>query len=377
MSGEGPTGRKPDIRLTPPPRIEPVGSKLRSGRGRTDSPSDQTSSPPHRRGRPWWALPTAFGLLLLGSAVAYFVLSAGEDLLRSGNASVERPAAPSDTDLDAALPELSQAEEAVAEAPVAQERADRPAERFRSPVSEPPRATEPNDDGFGRAIADGLAAVEAGEWQLARAAFERAASIRPASPEPAAGLARVEAAESRIRIEDLRVEATTAARAERWHQAATGYRAVLAIDPTLTFARDGLEVAESRAALADRLDFHLGNPERLSAEEVLSEAERLLESARAVKTSGPRLEGQIAELEELVARVQVPVRVALLSDTLTEVTVYRIGRLGTFDRRELELKPGVYTIVGSRAGYRDVRRQLKVEPGTPPEPLEIRCEEKI
>ena len=57
--------------------------------------------------------------------------------------------------------------------------------------------------------------------------------------------------------------------------------------------------------------------------------------------------------------------------------VYKVGRLGTFTERALDLHPGTYTVVGTRRGYRDVRRQLVIEPGQKPAPLEVRCEEKI
>ena len=46
-------------------------------------------------------------------------------------------------------------------------------------------------------------------------------------------------------------------------------------------------------------------------------------------------------------------------------------------RQELELRPGSYTVVGSRKGYRDVRRTLVVEAGREPPVFEIRCEEKV
>ncbi len=68
---------------------------------------------------------------------------------------------------------------------------------------------------------------------------------------------------------------------------------------------------------------------------------------------------------------------ALESDNITRVTVYRIGELGSFARHTLELVPGTYTVVGTRPGYRDVRRELAVRPGQVPEVLVIRCEERI
>jgi hypothetical protein len=69
--------------------------------------------------------------------------------------------------------------------------------------------------------------------------------------------------------------------------------------------------------------------------------------------------------------------VALASDNQTEVTIYRVGKLGIFDRKDMELLPGRYTVVGTRAGFRDVRRELTVLPGREAPVLVIRCEEQI
>jgi hypothetical protein len=69
--------------------------------------------------------------------------------------------------------------------------------------------------------------------------------------------------------------------------------------------------------------------------------------------------------------------VSIVSDTLTDVTLNRIGRLGKFDRRVLEIRPGRYVAVGTRQGYRDVRIEFTVEPGKPLAPIQVRCEEAI
>jgi hypothetical protein len=54
-----------------------------------------------------------------------------------------------------------------------------------------------------------------------------------------------------------------------------------------------------------------------------------------------------------------------------------VGQLGAFTRQQLELLPGSYTVVGTRAGYRDIRKQLSVTPGKQDTALTIRCEERI
>ena len=110
---------------------------------------------------------------------------------------------------------------------------------------------------------------------------------------------------------------------------------------------------------------------------MLRDAESLLEEASQIQPAGPRLNRQVGELRRIVGIASTPIRVSLVSDNLTEVTVHKVGRLGAFERRVLELRPGTYTVVGRRAGFRDVRRELRVVPGQEIEPLTVRCEEKI
>ena len=74
---------------------------------------------------------------------------------------------------------------------------------------------------------------------------------------------------------------------------------------------------------------------------------------------------------------QMPVRVSLESDGVTEVVIYRVGRMGSFLNQQVELMPGRYAVVGSRPGYRDVREEVIVRPGAAPDPVVVRCEEPI
>ena len=65
------------------------------------------------------------------------------------------------------------------------------------------------------------------------------------------------------------------------------------------------------------------------------------------------------------------------SDQLTSVTLYRVGALGSFAAKDLELRPGTYTVIGSRDGYRDVRQTFTVRPGRNLPPISIVCVEPI
>jgi tetratricopeptide (TPR) repeat protein len=164
---------------------------------------------------------------------------------------------------------------------------------------------------------------------------------------------------------------------EEWSAALAEYEAALAVDPHVTFALEGKDRATGRAALSDGLDFHARNAGRLSTDGVAREAEALLERARGVAPAGPRLRDQVTAVEKALAGARTPVAVVIESDGLTVVALSRFGRLGTLTRRILELRPGEYTAIGSRRGFRDVRRRFKVGPGPGTAPIVVRCEEAL
>jgi hypothetical protein len=94
-------------------------------------------------------------------------------------------------------------------------------------------------------------------------------------------------------------------------------------------------------------------------------------------TRGPRLREQIAAVEDTLAVASEPVAVTLRSDGETAVTVYKVARLGQFQERALSLRPGTYTAVGARRGFRDERVEFTVTPRGLAEPVFIACTETI
>jgi Na+-transporting methylmalonyl-CoA/oxaloacetate decarboxylase gamma subunit len=232
-------------------------------------------------------------------------------------------------------------------------------------------------DAFAAAISQGLASLARRDPEAARAAFERAGRLRPGSPEVSDGLAQVERALASRSITTHLVAAQEAERAERWSQALVGYRKALDVDRNLLAARQGVERAEPRAMLDAELEAVIERPERLFSSEVRGAARATLQRARGVPAPGPVLTRQVETVERLVAAAETPLRVALDSDNVTDVTIHRVGRLGSFERKDVELLPGRYTVVGVRAGFRDVRREITLVPGREAPTVVIRCEEPI
>jgi hypothetical protein len=175
----------------------------------------------------------------------------------------------------------------------------------------------------------------------------------------------------------LRRQAQTAETNETWDQALEYYRQVLGIDPTIQFAVRGATRAEERLRLDKRVQYYMDHPDDLGNDTYLEKAAQLVAELRQISPQGPRLKSQIATLDRMVQNARTVIEVTLTSDELTEVTVYRVGRLGRFLTRTLELRPGTYTIAGARDGYKDVRHTLRIRPGQGPTQIVVQCTEKI
>jgi tetratricopeptide (TPR) repeat protein len=233
------------------------------------------------------------------------------------------------------------------------------------------------DRRFDDAMSRGFAALAAEDFESAHEHFNAALAIRPGAAEALDGELQAEQGRRLAQIALLEARALAFERRELWAQAIDLYERALETDTTLRFAQDGLKRARERVDLDSKMNHLLANPNLLFDDRVLEDSHGLLAGAREVESPGPRLEEQIQELGRLVTLASTPVSVELRSDEMTEVTLYRVGNLGSFAATTLELRPGTYTAVGSRNGYRDVRETFSIIPGRPLEPIRVQCVEPI
>jgi serine/threonine protein kinase/tetratricopeptide (TPR) repeat protein len=233
------------------------------------------------------------------------------------------------------------------------------------------------DDNYAKAVGAGFAALGAGRLNEAHESFEKARSYKPGGAEAAEGLKRVAAAVTARGYAEIRQRAAALEAQERWGEAMQEYDKALQQDPSLQFALQGKARTAARAELSNRLQALIDRPERLGSPAVREEARELLQTAQSQLTSGPVLRSQIARLQILLPDFDKPVRLSLVSDNATEVAIPSIGQFGTFAHRDIDLKPGKYTVIGTRSGYRDVRRDITVAPGQTTQTINISCSEPI
>ena len=223
----------------------------------------------------------------------------------------------------------------------------------------------------------GFDALNAGRLGEAGRAFREARTVMPESSEPLDGLQQVDQASKLGSINRLTAEAKRTESAEEWDRAVKIYQQILEQDKNVLIAQEGLKHARSRVALDKQLVNYIANPDSLSEAPTLNAAAGLLTRLAKISPQGPRLTEQKGQLAQLLKRAVNPIEVQLISDALTDVALYKVGKLGRFESTALELRPGTYTVVGSRPGYKDVRLQFRVAPEIELAPVVVRCEEPI
>lgn len=233
------------------------------------------------------------------------------------------------------------------------------------------------DEEFRRWMAEGLMALNAGDAATAQARLIKARALRPEAPEVQAALAQAEGRLRSDRIEMLRQRAFSCEQREDWAGARAAYEETLALEPNLQFAQQGRERSSALVALENRIGFFVNQPAVLGSNTQLDQAVRLLQDIQAAPAAGSRLALEAEKLQALVQTAKTPVPITIESDNLTEVSVYRVGKLGRFGAHDLSLRPGTYTMVGSRDGYRDERLEVVVKPGPEPIRVTLICRVKV
>ena len=230
---------------------------------------------------------------------------------------------------------------------------------------------------FSRLMASGYSLLEMDRYQDSKAAFMAAQKLKPSSDKPKQGINKVNQAIREEKITALFVEAQHFESNEEWNFAAESYKQILALASNSAKAAIGFEQSNKRAVVLEKLNKYVNNHSRLYSAEVSAEANLFIQEAELLDQPGQKITQQISRLKELLVKVRQPVEITLLSDNHTDVVIYKIAKLGQFENHKITLKPGKYTIVGSRPGYRDVRKNVTVRLDMQSKSISVKCEEQI
>jgi tetratricopeptide (TPR) repeat protein len=170
---------------------------------------------------------------------------------------------------------------------------------------------------------------------------------------------------------------------EDWQQALSQYQKALQQDGTQVTAKLGKIRSEARYALEKRIQAILDNPIDLGKQRNKINALEVLTDARGIKKRGPKLSKQISHLESVLKAAEQVIKVELISDSMTLVSLIKQGskriELGRFEKKNLALKTGKYVLIGIRSGYQDVRVELELFGGQQQKvkTITVRCDNKV
>jgi tetratricopeptide (TPR) repeat protein len=233
------------------------------------------------------------------------------------------------------------------------------------------------DEEFNRMIATGYQALQNRQYADARAAFNAAIKLQPSANEAIIGLKKVAASIREEKVNNLLFEAKHFVQLQQWSQAASSYEKVLKINKNHKSARQGFQDSDVKSKIVKNLKLALSSAHQLYKARVLNDAEKVLASVAKIEFPGSVIEQYDKELQQLVRVATTPILVELTSDNKTEVVVFKVKRLGKFYRYELQLRPGPYTVVGTRDGFRDVRKKIQIMHESKLTSLSVVCEESI
>ena len=237
--------------------------------------------------------------------------------------------------------------------------------------------TKRQDRSFQAAMSRAITALNNEQLAVADKALEEAEQLRPQNAAVIAARQRSIEMHTIEQLKYLQIKADKFIGTENWGSVIETYGEAIQIDDKVGFATIGLPEAKNRFQLDKSLKAIIARPDRLQDEGPLLEARRLLKKTQRVENPGKVLQSQIRTISTLVQDASTTVEVILRSDNATEIEIYHIGRFRPFLEKPITLKPGTYTVVGRKPGFKDVRLSLQIKAEMKMPVFIIRCEEPI
>ena len=226
-------------------------------------------------------------------------------------------------------------------------------------------------------MSEGFEAMDQNNFSSARKVFNEALKTYPERPDVYDALNQLESRESSFQIKERIKNAEANESLENWSEAKKEYEALLESDNSLVSLKARLINVRIRAELDEQLENLINNPLTLRSDELHQKAKKLLKTAQGINQRGAKLEKQIENVSKIIVQARNPIPVNFFSDNKTKVTIFKVGSLGLFQKRTIELVPGKYVALGQRIGFRDVRLDFTIEPNKVDKNISIMCVESI
>lgn len=230
---------------------------------------------------------------------------------------------------------------------------------------------------FKIAIASFYQSLQKQSFKEAEKSLKTATHLRPSDLATKQARDALQLEKQNKHLRELRISGENLSNQEKWPQAIDIYTKALTISPHADFAMRGKENAQNNKLINDKLDVLLHSLPKLQEDPVLKNAEDLLHYCSSLKNIGPKLSAKISALSLAVNNAKKIINVTLFSDNMTDIAIYHVGRLGKFNQKRIDLRPGNYTIVAQKPGYRNTRIEIVLNHKKNKQNFTILCKDPI
>ena len=236
---------------------------------------------------------------------------------------------------------------------------------------------EIREENFASSISIAMASVEQKELLKAWREFEEAKNIFPDRSELRVVERAIRTLELEIKIRELLTLAEAASNNDEWKKAERYFLKAETIAPNNKRVVEGIKISEQVINATAIVEKYIACPHRLSSDNVAKSAQDFLwDQAKVAQFSG-LLSAKMDRLEQLVISYGTKVAVRLVSDELTFVSIRGLGSVGKISEKVIQIRPGKYTIEGSREGFRSKLVEFEIKPESKLFSIEIYCDERI
>ncbi len=230
---------------------------------------------------------------------------------------------------------------------------------------------------FASYISNGMASVEQRDLKTAETNLRKAEALYKTRDAVKLLSSQVATLKRELNAEALVKKGIAASSADDWEKAATYFIGARKVLPDNKEATDGHLLASKIIDLKKQTTKHLSNPARLSNLAVVTAVEALLEETKVFGDFSSSLKARSQELAAFLIVYSTPVKVMVVSDGVTQVSVRGVGQVGQTTGRIISLKPGTYSFEGKRPGYVSTLIKVEIAPGAEGVTVEVICDEPI
>ena len=230
---------------------------------------------------------------------------------------------------------------------------------------------------FQSSISKGFQFLANGSFDDAERLFNQALLIRQDSKEAQQALDELNLKKIASLTKSFKYKALIAEVNEEWNQAKGFYEEILVIDPNIEEVKESLNRVESRILLDAEMTSIIARSDYYNDDKVFGQAQAILQTAKSIERIGPKMGALVEKLDSLIKIASIPMKVILESDELTEITIFKVAQIGSFQQKMVSLRPGIYTARGSRKGFMDETIRFRVEPNKQNQIFRIICSKKI